>query len=362
MEEQTFTIILNNKSKISRKFDYEGAMDKYNSLISSKKYTTIKIIDADKNVIEEWEEEDGADIQIKKYNEFQDIKTIQENIQMNDENTSTAKKRGRKPKLLPEKEEKKVEEIKQSILEDYKNQMERNPLPPYLEKEIAEHKEGCECDLCGVAKVVLECRQEDIKELVKEIPELVPPTTDIFVPDTDDEVEDAPSPQASKQKATPSPKTKEMETQTDDLSPNGDLVKNLATSCEISNFECLVCSSKRKSDDPDYWKKYYEANKEKLKEQKKKWRDANKDKVNSEKKKEYQKKYDAKNKEKIKARRERLIVCECGEQMKAFSLRKHKTSKIHKIKVELKIARGETIVETPIEEDEDNSSTSTLSS
>lgn len=330
MEEQTFTIILNNKSKISRKFDYESAMDKYNSLISSKKYTTIRIIDADKNVIEEWEEEDGADIQIPQNKDLSpngdlvknhatsceifNLKTIQENIQMNDENTPTAKKRGRKPRpvLLPEK---KVEE-----------EVIMPPLPPYLEKEIAEHKEGCECELCGVAKVALECREQDLKE-IENID--IPAPVDTYVPDTDDEVEE--------------PKTKEMETQTDD-------------------FECLVCSSKRKSDDPDYWKKYYEANKEKLKEQKKKWRDANKDKVNSEKKKEYQKKYDAKNKDKIKARRERLIVCECGEEMKAFSLRKHKTSKIHKLKVELKIARGETIVETPIEEDEDNSSTSTLSS
>jgi len=340
MEEQTFTITLNNKSKLSRKFDYEGAMEKYNSLISSKKYTTIKIIDADKNVIEEWEEADG-DIQIPQNKDLSpngdlvqilgtrsenfNLKTIQENIQMSDENTPIVKKRGRKPKpvLIPEKEKK--EEITQSILQDYKEQMERTPLPPYLEKEIAEHKENCECELCQVAKVALECRQEDIKELEKEIPELA------FVPDT---------PPVS----PVSPKTREISTQTDD-------------------FECLACASKRKSDDPDYWKKYYEANKEKLKEQKKKWREANKDKVNSEKKKEYQRKYDAKNKDKIKARRERLIVCECGEEMKAFSLRKHKTSKIHKLKVELKIARGETIVETPIEDEDDNSSTSsTLSS
>ena len=314
MEEQTFTIILNNKSKISRKFDYEGAMEKYNSLISSKKYTTIKIIDADKNVIEEWEEADGADIQIKKYNEFQDIKTFQENIQMNDKNTPIAKKRGRKPKpvLLPSKEEEVI----------------IPPLPPYLEKEIAEHKEGCECELCQVAKVALECREQDLKEL--DIPSA---PADIFVPDT---------PPVS----PVSPKTKEISTQTDEV-------------------ECPTCScsSKRKSDDPDYWKNYYEANKEKLKEQKKKWREANKDKVNNEKKKEYQKKYDAKNKDKIKARRERLVVCECGEEMKAFSLRKHKTSKIHKLKVELKIAKGIVIVETPVEEEDDNSSTSsTLSS
>ena len=322
MEEQTFTIILNNKSKISRKFDYEGAMEKYNSLISSKKYTTIQIIDADKNVIEDWEEADG-DIQIpQNKDEIFNLKTFQENIQMNDENTPTVKKRGRKPRpvLLPDAPSPSKEE-----------EVITPPLPPYLEKEIAEHKEGCECELCGVAKVALECREQDLKELD------IPPVR---------ATPSASSPLASERPDTPpvSPKTKEMETQTDD-------------------FECLVCSSKRKSDDPDYWKKYYEANKEKLKEQKKKWRDANKDKVNSEKKKEYQKKYDAKNKEKIKARRERLIVCECGEEMKAFSLRKHKTSKIHKLKVELKIAKGIVIVETPIEDEDDNSSTSsTLSS
>lgn len=324
MEEQTFTITLNNKSKISRKFDYEGAMDKYNSLISSKKYKTIKIIDEDKNIIEEWEEEDGADIQIP---QNKDLKTFQENIQMNDENTPTVKKRGRKPKSVPISEKKIEEEV---IMP---------PLPPYLEKEIAEHKEGCECELCGVAKVALECREQDLKEM-----DIPPASTDIYVPDTDDEVEepktkDAMPPQEAQQRQFVS-----ISTQTDD-------------------FECLACASKRKSDDPDYWKKYYEANKEKLKEQKKKWREANKDKVNNEKKKEYQKKYDAKNKDKIKARRERLIVCECGEEMKAFSLRKHKTSKIHKLKVELKIARGETIVETPIEEDDNSSTTSsTLSS
>jgi len=309
MEEKTFTIILNNKSKSSKKFDYEGAMEKYNSLISSKKYTTIKIIDADKNVIEEWEEADGEDIQIP---QNKDLKTTQENIQMNDENTPISKKRGRKPK---------------PVLVKFEEEVITPPLPPYLEKEIGEHKEGCECELCQVVKVVLDWREKD---LVQEIPDIPLVPIDIFVPDT---------PPAS-------PKTKEISTQTDEV-------------------ECLtcVCSSKRKSDDPDYWKKYYEANKEKLKEQKKKWREANKDKVNNEKKKEYQKKYDAKNKDKIKERRERIVLCECGEEMKAFSLRKHKTSKIHKLKVELKLAKGIVIVETPVEEEDDSVSTSsTLSS
>ena len=323
MEEQTFTIILNNKSRLSRKFDYECAMEKYNSLISSKKYTTIKIIDADKNVIEEWEEADGEDIQIKKYNGFQDIKTTQENIQMNDENTPIAKKRGRKPKpvLIPDATP--PQEAQQRATPSKEEEVIMPPLPLYLEKEIGEHKEGCECELCQVAKVALECREQDLKEL--DIPSA---PADIFVPDT----------------PPVSPKTKEISTQTDEV-------------------ECLTCASKRKSDDPDYWKNYYEANKEKLKEQKKKWREANKDKVNNEKKKEYQRKYDAKNKDKIKERRERLVVCECGEEMKAFSLRKHKTSKIHKLRVELKIAKGIVIVETSVEEEDDNSSTSsTLSS
>jgi hypothetical protein len=308
--EANFSIIYvdkNNKVSKHSKLDYDSAMEKYNKLISSKKYLMIKLLDSNKEIVEQWDEGDGEDIQVP---QNKDLKTTQENIPMSDEKTPVVKKRGRKPKLDKE------EEITQSILQDYKEQMERTPLPPYLEKEIAEHKANCECDLCQVAKVAFDCRQEDIKELEKEIPEL--------------EEEE--------------PKTREISTQTDDI-------------------ECITCStSKRRGEDPDYWKKYYQANKEKLKEQKKKWREANKDKVNSEKKKEYQKNYDLKNKEKIKERRERLIVCECGEEMKSFSLRKHKTSKIHKLKVELKIARGQSIVETPIDDEDDSSSISSNSS
>jgi len=314
--EAKFTIVYVDKiNKVSKhsNLDYDSAMEKYNKLISSNKYLMIKILDSNKEIVEQWDEGDG-DIQVPQNNlspngDF-NLKTIQENIPMSDEKTPVVKKRGRKPKFDKE------EEITQSILQDYKEQVEKTPLPPYLEKEIAEHKENCECELCQVAKVAIDCRQEDIKELEKEIPEL----------------------------EAVSPKTREISTQTDDI-------------------ECInCCSSKRRGEDPDYWKKYYQANKEKLKEQKKKWREANKDKVNSEKKKEYQKNYDLKNKEKIKERRERLIVCECGEEMKSFSLRKHKTSKIHKLKVELKIARGQTIVETPIEDEDDSSSISSNSS
>jgi glucosamine 6-phosphate synthetase-like amidotransferase/phosphosugar isomerase protein len=319
--EAKFTILYVDKiNKISKhsNLDYDSAMEKYNKLISSNNYLMIKLLDSNKEIVEQWDEGDGKDIQVPQNN----LKTTQENIPMSDEKTPVVKKRGRKPKLGKEEEEKQ-KEITQSILQDYKKQMERTPLPPYLEKEIAEHKENCECDLCQVAKVAFDCRQEDIKELEKEIPELVSDTPPV---------------------SPVSPKTREISTQTDDI-------------------ECITCStSKRRGEDPDYWKKYYQANKEKLKEQKKKWREANKDKVNSEKKKEYQKNYDLKNKEKIKERRERLIVCECGEEMKSFSLRKHKTSKIHKLKVELKIARGQTIVETPIDDEDDTSSISSNSS
>ena len=127
---------------------------------------------------------------------------------------------------------------------------------------------------------------------------------------------------------------------------------------------CAECSQPKvkkasKKDNPNYYKEYYEANKEIIRQQKKEWRDKNKDKVNTEKKKEYQKAYDAKNKEKIKARRERLILCECGETLKHFSLRGHRNkSQTHKLKIELKIAKGENIVPVAdYNEEEDTSST-----
>jgi len=133
---------------------------------------------------------------------------------------------------------------------------------------------------------------------------------------------------------------------------------------EPEPIPCAECSQPKikkasKKDNPNYYKEYYEANKEIIRQQKKDWRDKNKDKVNTEKKKEYQKAYDAKNKEKIKARRERLILCECGETLKHFSLRGHRNkSQTHKLKIELRIAKGEIIV--PIadyNEEEDTSST-----
>jgi hypothetical protein len=133
---------------------------------------------------------------------------------------------------------------------------------------------------------------------------------------------------------------------------------------EPEPIPCAECSQPKvkkasKKDNPNYYKEYYEANKEIIRQQKKEWRDKNKDKVNTEKKKEYQKAYDAKNKDKIKARRERLILCECGETLKHFSLRGHRNkSNNHKLKIELKIARGENIVlASDFNEEEDTSST-----
>jgi len=134
---------------------------------------------------------------------------------------------------------------------------------------------------------------------------------------------------------------------------------------EPEPIPCAECSQPKekkasKKDNPNYYKEYYEANKEIIRQQKKDWREKNKDKVNTEKKKEYQKQYDAKNKDKIKARRERLILCECGETLKHFSLRGHRNkSQNHKLKLELRIARGENIVlATDFNEEEDTSSTS----
>ena len=110
---------------------------------------------------------------------------------------------------------------------------------------------------------------------------------------------------------------------------------------EEENVPCVECSKKRsKKDNPNYWKEYYAENKAKLTQQKKQWRDKNKDKINTEKRKEYQKAYDSAHKDKIKARRERLIVCECGEELKHYSLLNHrKRSKTHTLKIQLKIIK-----------------------
>lgn len=133
------------------------------------------------------------------------------------------------------------------------------------------------------------------------------------------------------------------------------------TQTEVEEEEvvpCIDCSKKRsKKDNPNYWKEYYAEHKSKLLQQKKDWRDKNKDKVNSVKRKEYQKEYDSKHKEQIKARRERLITCECGEELKHYSLLNHrKKSKTHTLKIELKKAKGEIIVPVAEMTEEDEAS------
>ena len=151
----------------------------------------------------------------------------------------------------------------------------------------------------------------------------------IVVPEVPVEVPDTP----------PSPTTQDASTQTDE---------------EI----CICCEQKfkRKKDDPEYWKNYYRNNKDKLKQQKKDWREKNPDKVNSEAKREYQKKYDAEHKEQINERRKKEITCECGEIVKQFSIVKHRKSKTHKLLIELKVAKGESVV--PVETEFDDSSSS----
>lgn len=152
-----------------------------------------------------------------------------------------------------------------------------------------------------------------------------------------------------------------------EVSPPPKIMCDAETQTEVEEEEvvpCMDCAKKRsKKDNPNYWKEYYAEHKSKLLQQKKDWRDKNKDKVNSVKRKEYQKEYDSKHKEQIKARRERLITCECGEELKHYSLLNHrKKSKNHSLKIQLKIARGEIIVPVAEMKEEDTSSdTSSLS-
>jgi len=144
----------------------------------------------------------------------------------------------------------------------------------------------------------------------------------------------------------------------------GDFQSLSANADEEEVVPCIDCAKKRsKKDNPNYWKEYYAEHKSKLLQQKKDWRDKNKDKVNSVKRKEYQKEYDSKHKAQIKARRERLITCECGEELKHYSLLNHrKKSKTHTLKIQLKIAKGENIVPVAEMTEEDGASdTSSLS-
>lgn len=126
-------------------------------------------------------------------------------------------------------------------------------------------------------------------------------------------------------------------------------VKVADASCQTDDLlesVCVKCCAP-KLDRKEYHKQYNEKNKEKISEYKKKYRQENKDKINTDAKRAYQKEYDAKNKEKIMARRNVILKCECGEEVKASSLAKHKKTKTHLLKVELRIAKGEII--TPVE-------------
>lgn len=183
-------------------------------------------------------------------------------------------------------------------------------------------------------------------------------------------IPDTPLPKVSKKKSIKVVFEEDSENEEEKpvvVSPPPKIMCDAETQTEVEEEEvvpCIDCSKKRsKKDNPNYWKEYYAENKSKLLQQKKDWRDKNKDKVNSVKRKEYQKEYDSKHKEQIKARRERLITCECGEELKHYSLLNHrKKSKTHTLKIQLKIAKGEIIVPVAELTEEDTSSdTSSLS-
>ena len=121
-------------------------------------------------------------------------------------------------------------------------------------------------------------------------------------------------------------------------------------SCQTDDLE-IVCSNccAPKLSRAEYHRQYNEKNKEKISEYKKKYRQENKDKINTDAKREYQRKYDAEHKEAIMARRNIMIDCECGEKVKTSSLAKHKMTNTHKLKVELRIAKGETVLEAVVQ-------------
>ena len=86
-------------------------------------------------------------------------------------------------------------------------------------------------------------------------------------------------------------------------------------------------------------KEYYQANKDKLKEQIKEYRQANKDKIKEQKKEYYQenkdkikeqkKEYYQANKEKILERDKQKIECECGSIVRRSDIAKHNRTKRH---------------------------------
>jgi hypothetical protein len=251
-----------------------------------------------------------------------DLKTIKiNNIQMDAQNIPVVKKRGRKPKAIP------VPVLVPIVLEDTDTDDEEEK-SCLIVAMTEDHKEKCECELC----------------------EKIPIPNIILISD-EPKTKDAMPPQEAQQKQFVS-----METQTE---PEPELEPEPEP--ELPCFECLEKTKRTKKDNPNYWKEYYAENKAKIDKQKKEWREKNKEKVNTTKRREYQKDYDEKNKEKIKARRERIILCECGEEVKHFSLKNHRVrSKMHKLKVDLKIAKGEIIV--PVQDFNEDDTSSTASS
>lgn len=171
-------------------------------------------------------------------------------------------------------------------------------------------------------------------------PEPEPQTLSLEVPQVQEENVILPDTPPTPHSLTPP--TQDVETQTDE---------DICICCEQP-----IPTKQRKKDNPNYNKEYYAQNKERICKIKEAWRKNNPDKVNTEKKREYQKKYDTEHKDQIKARREKLIVCECGEEIKAYSIVKHRKSKTHLLKIELKIAKGDSVVPVETEFDETSSS------
>lgn len=135
-------------------------------------------------------------------------------------------------------------------------------------------------------------------------------------------------------------------------------VKFADASCQTDDLleNEIVCSKccAPKLDRKEYHRQYNEKNKQKISEYKKKYRQENKDKINTDAKREYQRKYDAEHKAQIMARRNIILKCECGEEVKASSLGKHKKTKTHLLKVELRIAKGEIVIPVEAELDADD--------
>ena len=101
----------------------------------------------------------------------------------------------------------------------------------------------------------------------------------------------------------------------------------------IENNECV--NKKIPGRTPKEW---YEANKDKISEEKKVFYEANKDKISEQKKVFYET-----NKDKIKERSSEKIVCECGCELRRDSLTGHRKSKFHQDFIQSLGSGGNTI-------------------